>query len=93
MKKTFVLVNGAFAGSYAWDHVKPLIEQAGHKVVTMDLPGHGDDQTPPNEATFDAYLNAVIAPINAETEPVILVGHSMGGVVVSAVAEAIPEKI
>lgn len=93
MKKTFVLVHGAFAGKYAWDEVKPMLEKEGHKVITLDLPGHGDDNTAPKEVTFESYVNAVVALINAETTKVILVGHSMAGVVVSAVAEEIPSKI
>ncbi|HRH59075.1 MAG TPA: alpha/beta hydrolase [Chitinophagaceae bacterium] len=90
---TIVLVHGAFAGKYAWELVKPMLEKAGHKVVTFDLPAHGDDTTAPQNATFESYVNTVVQAINAEPGKVILVGHSMGGVVISAVAENIPAKI
>jgi pimeloyl-ACP methyl ester carboxylesterase len=93
MEKTFVLVHGAFAGKYAWDEVKPILEKAGNKVITLDLPGHGDDNTAAKEVTFEDYLSAVTHVINAQPSKVILVGHSMGGVIVSAVAEKIPAKI
>ena len=93
MKKTYVLVHGAFAGKYAWDEVKLILEKNGNKVVTLDLPGHGDDNTAPLDVTFESYMNAVVTVINNEPGKVILVGHSMGGVVVSAVAEKIPMKI
>ncbi len=93
MKKTYVLVHGAFAGKYAWDQVKPLLEKDGNKVITLDLPGHGDDHAEPKSVNFDSYVNAVVSLINAEQTKVILVGHSMAGVVISAVAEKIPTKI
>ena len=91
--KTFVLVHGAFAGQYAWSLVKPLLESAGNAVATLDLPAHGDDTTPATAATFESYQDAVIALINSVTSPVILVGHSMAGVVISQVAERIPDQI
>ena len=56
MNKTFVLVHGAFAGAFAWDGIKPALEQAGNTVVTFDLPAHGDDATAPSAATFDSYV-------------------------------------
>ncbi len=91
--KTYVLVHGAFAGKYAWDKVKPILEKQGHKVIVFDLPAHGDDPTPAKDATFDGYVDLVIKHINAEAGQVVLVGHSMGGVVISQVAERIPAKI
>lgn len=93
MKKTMVLVHGAFAGKYAWNLVAPQLEEAGNKVVTFDLPAHGDDNTQPGDASFDSYVATVVKAINEQSEKVVLVGHSMGGVVISAVAEAIPSKI
>lgn len=93
MSKTFVLVHGAFAGAYAWDKVKPLLEAAGNRVVAFDLPAHGDDEAAPKDATFESYVERVRNFINAESEKVILVGHSMGGVVVSQAAENLPDKI
>ena len=90
---TFVLVHGAFAGRYAWSHLTPLLEGAGHKFITMDLPGHGDDNTAPGAVSFDSYIDLVSVLINAEPGQVILVGHSMAGIVVSTVAEKIPAKI
>ena len=90
---TIVLVHGAFAGKYAWDLVTPLLEKAGHTIIAFDLPAHGDDTTEPQNATFESYVNTVLQVINAAPEKVILVGHSMGGVVISAVAESAADKI
>lgn len=90
--KTYVLVHGALLGKYSWDRITPRLEAAGNTVITLDLPGHGDDQTPQDKVSLQGYRDAVIAAIGNRTN-VILVGHSFGGIVISEVAEAIPQKI
>jgi len=90
---TYVLVHGAFHGSWCWDKVVPLLEQAGHQVEVPDLPGHGQDKTPLREITLAAYTNRVYETLDAHAEPVILVGHSLGGIVITQAAEERPEKI
>ena len=90
---TFVLVHGAWAGGWCWDKVVPLLRESGHKVETLDLPGHGQDTTPIHEINLAAYTQRVCETLDAQAEPVILVGHSMGGIVISQVAEEWPEKI
>ena len=91
--KTFVLVHGAWQAPYAWQAVKDQLEKKGHKVIVIELPGHGADQTPPIQASIDSYSQKVIEAIDAVDSKVILVGHSMAGLVVSEVAEKIPAKI
>jgi|688.fasta_scaffold351191_2 pimeloyl-ACP methyl ester carboxylesterase len=90
---TFVLIHGAWHGGWCWEKVKPLLTAQGHQVVAPDLPGHGADQTPVAAVTLAGYVERVCAVINAQAEPVILVGHSMGGVVITQTAEALPTKI
>jgi pimeloyl-ACP methyl ester carboxylesterase len=90
---TYVLVHGAWHGSWCWDKVVPLLEKEGHKVVAPDLPGHGNDKTPIPEISLQAYANKVCEILDAQSEPVILVGHSMGGIVVTQAAEYRPDKI
>ncbi|WP_019053858.1 alpha/beta fold hydrolase [Sphingobium xenophagum] len=89
---TFVLVHGAWHGAWSWTFVVPLLEQAGHKVVVPDLPGLGDDETPVGSVSLSAYADAIAAVVRAQNEPVVLVGHSMGGFVITHVAEMLPEK-
>jgi pimeloyl-ACP methyl ester carboxylesterase len=69
------------------------LQAAGHTVFTPDLPGHGADATPLGGQTLDAYAVRVLRDIDAAAEPVVLVGHSMGGIVISSVAEQRPERI
>jgi pimeloyl-ACP methyl ester carboxylesterase len=90
---TFVLVHGAWHGAWCWEKVVPLLEARGHRAIAPDLPGHGADRTPLAQIALDAYAERVRATIAAQPEPVVLVGHSMGGVVITAAAERIPERI
>jgi pimeloyl-ACP methyl ester carboxylesterase len=90
MKQTFVLVHGAFADSHAFDAVKPRLEALGHTVLAPDLPGHGEERTPVANVTFESYVASVAALIAAQATPVVLVAHSMAGMVAAQVAERIP---
>jgi pimeloyl-ACP methyl ester carboxylesterase len=90
---TLVLIHGGWHGAWCWDKVTPLLAQAGHEVVALDLPGHGEDRTPAGEVTLEGYADRVVETIDALPEPVVLVGHSLSGTVISQVAERRPEKI
>jgi len=90
---TFVLVHGAWHGAWCWQKLVPILEAHGHRVVAPDLAGLGRDQTPLGEATLERWTTDVCQLIDAEHDPVILVGHSRGGLVISQVAERRPEKI
>ncbi|RYE94590.1 MAG: alpha/beta fold hydrolase, partial [Myxococcales bacterium] len=89
----FVLVHGAWHGAWCWYKVKTLLEAAGQQVTVIDLPAHGVDQTPPGEVTLDAYRDRVVQVLDAQSAPVVLVGHSMGGIAISAAAEVRPAKV
>ena len=90
---TFVLIHGAWHGGWAWEKVGAYLEKAGHTVFAPDLPSHGGDPTPTNDVTLQMYADATCTAVNAAAERVILVGHSMGGVVISAAAEQCPGNI
>ncbi|CAN5515683.1 alpha/beta hydrolase [soil metagenome] len=91
--KHMVLVHGAWQGSWAFDAWSPLLEAKGWTVHAVDLPGNG---WPPaangiaNLATFTDHVASLIRELDA---PVVLVGHSGGGITVSQVAETIPDRI
>lgn len=91
--KTFVLVHGAFQAPYAWQFVKAKLEAAGQKVIIVELAGHGQDQTDPKTISINTYRDQVVAAITAINGPVVLVGHSLGGAVIAAVADSIPDHI
>ena|GEM_PF-43219 len=91
--QTYVLVHGAWQAPYVWDAVRVDLVNKGHKVVVVELPGHGADKTPPQHLSLDVYRDKVIEAITKAGGKVILVGHSMGGMVVTAVAEKVPSRI
>jgi pimeloyl-ACP methyl ester carboxylesterase len=89
----FVLVHGAFVGSWIWEPLAERLEELGHTAETPDLPGSGDDQTPLEEVTMDAYVQRIIDLLDAGEEPAILVANSMGGIVISQAAARRPNKV
>ncbi len=90
---TIVLVHGAWHGAWCWKKVTPLLEAAGHKVIVPDLPGSGADPTPAAEVSLEAYANSLAQLLDQQDEKVVMVGHSMGGMAISAAAELRPDKI
>jgi pimeloyl-ACP methyl ester carboxylesterase len=86
----FVLVHGAWLGGWCWDNIAKDLRSAGHEVYVPNLPGHGDDQTPVSAITLESYVDA-LAPL--VTEGSVVVGHSMAGIVISSLAERIPEAM
>ena len=90
---TFLLVHGACTGGWCWEKVVPLLEAAGHKACAPDLPGLGDDQTPPANVTLADNVDKLARLLDKMEEQVILVGHSLGGVTISQLAEARRRKL
>lgn len=91
--KTYVLVHGSWQAPYVWDSVKAQLEAKGQNVILVELPAHGNDYTSPAAVSMTVYRDKVIQAMSSIKGKVILVGHSMGGVVVSEVAEKIPSQI
>jgi pimeloyl-ACP methyl ester carboxylesterase len=91
-KTTIVLVHGAWLDASCWNKVIPALKATGHEVINVNLPGHGKDNTPYSVITMQSYVDAVKHAIGKRTN-VILVGHSMGGLVISQTAEQIPAQI
>ncbi len=92
-QKTFLLIHGAWEHSSAWKKTTEFLEKEGHKVTSIDLPGHGNNKAPISEIDMELYANTVKETLNNFSNPVILVGHSFGGFVISKVAEEVPQKI
>lgn len=90
---TYILIHGAMHGAWCWERVVPLLRSSGHTVIVPDLPGHGADPTPRATVTLARYVACVSGLLETAAEPVILIGHSMGGMVVSAAADARPAKV
>ena len=89
----FILVHGAFVGSWIWEPLAERLEEIGHRVEAPDLPGSGDDPTPVEEVTLGAYTQRICDLIDEGREPSILVANSMGGMVISQAAARRPDRI
>lgn len=82
----FVLVHGAFIGGWYWNEVAPRLEKAGHGVhVVEQLPSAGRQPAALGDLTADAA--AVRQVVDGVGEPVVLVGHSYGGMVITELAD------
>jgi len=62
-------------------------------VEAFDLPGMGDDHTCASEVSLDSYAGRVCEVLAADSEPAVVVGHSMGGVVATQAAARCPERV
>lgn len=82
---TFVLVHGGFHGAWCWSILKPLLEKQGFKVITPDLSGRGKE--------LYSYTDIIGSILEKQQQPVILLGHSSGGMVISELAKRYPDKI
>jgi pimeloyl-ACP methyl ester carboxylesterase len=89
----FVLVHGAFTGAWIWGPLAERLRAAGHSVEALDLPGSGDDQTPASEVTLDACASRLCEVLASSPERAIVVGNSMGGVIVTQGAVRSPERV
>jgi pimeloyl-ACP methyl ester carboxylesterase len=91
--RTFVLVPGAWHGAWCWQGVVPLLGARGHRVLTPELAATGADLIPPDEIRLDTWARQIHDLLEQQPEPVILVGHSRAGVIISRVAELAPDRI
>lgn len=92
-KPAFVLVHGAFQDERAWSEVLPRLQAAGHRTVAVRLAGRAGDATPIGQISLDTYRDQVAAAVAAQPGPVVLVGHSFGGITIANVAEQMPERV
>jgi pimeloyl-ACP methyl ester carboxylesterase len=90
---TFVLIHGSGHGGWCWNKVTPLLTQAGHEVIAPDLPGHGDDKTPVREVSLQSCVDRVVEILDTQSGPVILLGHSTGGLTITQTAEQRPSMV
>ena len=92
-KPTIVLVHGAFENGQVWGHVTAKLKKDGYDVVTVDLPGRPGNPMAPDKVSLDMYRDTVVKALGTTSRPAVVVGHSFGGIVISAAAEQAPKKI
>jgi pimeloyl-ACP methyl ester carboxylesterase len=92
---TYVLVHGAWHGGWCYRHVARLLRNAGHDVFTPTLTGLGERVHLAALSTgLSTHIDDIAAVIECEElADVVLCGHSYGGMVVTGVADRVPDKI
>ena len=92
---TFVLVHGSWAGSVVWKELAPRLRKAGCEVYAPSLTGIGARKhLLSREIDLNTHIQDVIGVIDdADLSDIVLVGNSYGGMVISGVADRMPEKV
>jgi pimeloyl-ACP methyl ester carboxylesterase len=92
---TFVLVHGAWHGSWCWQRVRSALQAQGHQVFTPTLTGVGErSHLLSSDVDLHTHTLDVINLIRWEgLNDIVLCGHSYGGFVVSGVADELPERV
>jgi pimeloyl-ACP methyl ester carboxylesterase len=76
-----VLVHGAWHGAWCWERVLEGLAARQVPTIAVDLPGHGDDRGPMGDLHTDTgRVREVVGQLD---HPVVLVGHSYGGAVIT----------
>jgi pimeloyl-ACP methyl ester carboxylesterase len=92
---TYVIVHGAWGGGWDWKQVDSALEASGNQVYRPTLTGLGERVhllTPAVDLT--THITDIVNVITFENlRDVVLVGHSYGGMVISGVADRIPDRI
>jgi pimeloyl-ACP methyl ester carboxylesterase len=91
---SFVLIHGSWHGGWCFDEVRALLEAEGHHVSALDLPGIGGSEDELAAVTLQGWADFAVAECRrAPQHPVMLCGHSRGGLVISQAAETAPDSI
>lgn len=88
-----VLVPGFWLGAWAWDHVANALDDAGHRVLALTLPGLSSLDEDRSSVSFEDHVEAVSQAVAAAGQPVVLVVHSGAGGVGYAVSDRMPDLI
>jgi len=91
----FLLIHGAWHGGWCWKKVTPLLRAAGHEVCTPTLTGLGERaHLLSAEVTLETHVQDVVGVLEYEDlRGVVLVGHSYGGMVITAVADRAADRL
>jgi pimeloyl-ACP methyl ester carboxylesterase len=92
---TFLLVPGAWLGGWCWRHVASDLRADGHSVIPATLTGLGERAHLLSPyIDLDTHISDIVALFEyRDLHDVILVGHSYGGTVITAVAERVADRI
>jgi len=88
--RDILLIHGAWQGAWAFDALVPFLTQRGWSCHAVDLPGNGASGAAAGPANLESYVAHCISVMPRRA---VVLGHSGGGVVASALAEAVPDRV
>jgi pimeloyl-ACP methyl ester carboxylesterase len=89
-----ILIPGLWLDGSSWEPIVPKLEQAGHRVHPITLPGMEAQEADRSDVSLSDWIEAVVETIDdTEHGPVLLVGHSAGGGVAHAAVDARPDRV
>ena len=94
-KTTFLVCHGAWSAGWAWKKMHPLMQAAGHRLVTPTYTGLGERAHLANPSIdLETHIEDVLNVIKYEDiSDIVLIGHSYGGMVATGVADRARDRI
>ena len=94
-KYTYVIVHGAWGGGWAFKQVDDLLTADGHKVYRPTLTGQGEKvHLASTNIDLSTHIQDIVNVILYEDlHDIVLVGHSYGGMVITGVADRVPDRL
>jgi len=94
-KQTIVIVHGAWAGAWQFARIEPFLREAGYDVRRVTLTGLGErSHLVHSDIGLETHLEDVLNVIRFENlNDIVLLGHSYGGMVITGVADRMPERV
>ena len=93
--KTFLVCHGAWSAGWAWKKMHPLMQAAGHRLVTPTYTGLGERVHLANPSIdLESHIQDVLNVIKYEDlRDIVLLGHSYGGMVATGVADRARDRV
>src|SRR5258707_30954 len=88
-----ILIPGSWLDGSSWAEVTPALEHAGHRVRALTLPGLESADAARAGPRLRGHVDAVVTAVHEANGPVVLVGHSGGGAIAHAAADARPDRV
>ena len=95
LPKTFLVCHGAWSAGWAWKKMHPLMQAAGHRLITPTYTGLGERAHLAHPGIdLDSHIEDMLNVITYEDlHDIVLVGHSYGGMVATGVADRARDKV
>jgi pimeloyl-ACP methyl ester carboxylesterase len=88
-----ILIPGFWLNGASWGEVGPVLEQAGHQVRSLTLPGLESADADRRGIRLADHVAAVVTAVDQAEAQVVLVGHSGGGAIAHGAADARPGRV